>query len=319
MKTINNISKAVIDERAKLLKPLNRVSENLEADSFLKANMKKMAEAYTTTFRNLSGLAELINNAKLPELLTKLEGFQSTLNTLSTQCASISDSLKEDPEFNQRLLKVAEGYIQNSARLTEISNSLQAINFLGFHQRISNIENTQVTMQSDISSIKNMVTEMLQAIKGMSSSAPSGSASILTALQPEVHASVKGRGENLEKQKLEYEAAETPMEQELERPTRAVPISTVRPITRPNPKVSLIESSSRPPLTDPSLKSIEGKGIAIGDEVSPQKPMPASTVVCQDPDEPIRIPYEIHGKIYNLANDEIQEYLNKEEEIKKKA
>ncbi|GKE61747.1 hypothetical protein Tco_1512114 [Tanacetum coccineum] len=47
--------------------------------------------------------------------------------------------------------------------------------------------------------------------------------------------------------------------------------------------------------------------------------MPASTVVCQDPDEPIRIPYEIHRKIYNLTNDEIQEYLNKEEEIKKKA
>nr|GEW00311.1 hypothetical protein [Tanacetum cinerariifolium] len=45
----------------------------------------------------------------------------------------------------------------------------------------------------------------------------------------------------------------------------------------------------------------------------------ASRSVCQDLDEPIRIPYEIHGKIYNLANDEIQEYLNKEKEIKKKA
>ncbi|GJV81972.1 hypothetical protein Tco_1517842 [Tanacetum coccineum] len=51
-----------------------------------------------------------------------------------------------------------------------------------------------------------------------------------------------------------------------------------RPITRPNPEVALIESSSRPSLTDPIL--------------------------------------EIH--IYNLTNDEIQEYLNKEEEIKKK-
>ncbi|GJV86886.1 hypothetical protein Tco_1530824 [Tanacetum coccineum] len=47
--------------------------------------------------------------------------------------------------------------------------------------------------------------------------------------------------------------------------------------------------------------------------------MPASTIFRQDPDEPIRISYEIHGKIYNLTNDEIQEYFYKEEEIKKKA
>nr|GEW44327.1 hypothetical protein [Tanacetum cinerariifolium] len=47
--------------------------------------------------------------------------------------------------------------------------------------------------------------------------------------------------------------------------------------------------------------------------------MLASIVVCQDPDEPIQIPYEIRKKLYNLTNDEIQEYLNKEEVIKKKA
>nr|GEU79038.1 hypothetical protein [Tanacetum cinerariifolium] len=49
-----------------------------------------------------------------------------------------------------------------------------------------------------------------------------------------------------------------------------------------------------------------------------KKPMPASPVVRQDPDEPMRIPYEIYEKLYNLTNDEIQEYLNKEEDIKKK-
>nr|GEW57116.1 hypothetical protein [Tanacetum cinerariifolium] len=39
----------------------------------------------------------------------------------------------------------------------------------------------------------------------------------------------------------------------------------------------------------------------------------------QDPDEPIRVPYDIHGKIYRLTNDEIQAHLDKEEEIKRKA
>ncbi|GJS70485.1 hypothetical protein Tco_0703326 [Tanacetum coccineum] len=141
-KTIDNISKARFDERAKLLKAINRVFETLKAESALKEEMKKMVKSYNTTSKNILGLTELINNAKLQELLTKLEGFQSTLNTLSTQCASIFKSLKEDPEFNQRLLTTADSYIQNSARLTEISISLQAINLLGFHQRISNIENT---------------------------------------------------------------------------------------------------------------------------------------------------------------------------------
>ncbi|GJV49546.1 hypothetical protein Tco_1439758 [Tanacetum coccineum] len=90
--------------------------------------------------------------------------------------------------------------------------------------------------------------------------------------------------------KPEDEAAKTLMEQELERPTRAVLILTIRPITRPNLEVALIESSSIPSLSDPILEIFvpqqitqviditppepqvtqrEGKGIASGDEESP--------------------------------------------------
>ncbi|GKC98023.1 hypothetical protein Tco_1168298 [Tanacetum coccineum] len=95
---------------------------------------------------------------------------------------------------------------------------------------------------------------------------PSGSASILTALQPKVHASV--RGENLEKQSLK-----------------------------------------------------EGKGIATEEQLEPslKKLVLVSREVCQDPDEPIRVLYDIRGKIYQLTNDEIQAHLDKEEDIKKKA
>ncbi|GJW63188.1 hypothetical protein Tco_0115072 [Tanacetum coccineum] len=284
MNTLDNICKASIDERAKLLKALNRVSETLEADSALKEEMKKIDQSYNTTFGNLLGLTEIIKNAKLLKLLTKLEGFQSTLNTLSTQCASISKSLKEDPEFNQRLLQAAEGYIQNSSRLTEISNSLQTINFPSLYQRISNIENTQLTMQSDISSIKRMVTEMLQNLEKQ----------VIVWQKPPSYTEGEPMQIVTTTKKPEDEASETPMEQEPERPTRAVPISTVKPITRPNPKVALIESSSRPLLTDTILKNL----------------IPQPTV---------QVPYDIHGKIYQLTNDEIQAHLDKEEDIKKKA
>ncbi|GJW63685.1 hypothetical protein Tco_0115569 [Tanacetum coccineum] len=45
-----------------------------------------------------------------------------------------------------------------------------------------------------------------------------------------------------------------------EEPTRAVPISTIRPITRPNPEVALIETSSRLPLTYHILEIHEETG-----------------------------------------------------------
>ncbi|GJW32553.1 hypothetical protein Tco_0052585, partial [Tanacetum coccineum] len=76
-------------------------------------------------------------------------------------------------------------------------------------------------------------------------------------------------------------------------PIRAVLISTVKQIRRPNPKVALIESSSRPPLIDPILDipvtQREGKGIATDKQLESitKKFVPASKVVREDPDEPI--------------------------------
>nr|GEZ72813.1 hypothetical protein [Tanacetum cinerariifolium] len=260
MKTIDNISKFGIDERAKLLKALNRFSETLEVDSALKEEIKKMDESYNTTFGNLSGLTKLINNAKLLELLTKLKGFLSTLNTLSTQCASVSKSLKEDHEFNQ-----------------SSSNAL-----------------------------------------------------ILTAPPPEVYASVGGEFREVgyyvaktsfftdEEQmqivtttkKPEDEASKTPMEQEPKRPTRAVPISTVKPITRTNLKVALIESASRPLLTDPILQIHVPQQTTLMIDITPPKPQVPQrerkgiTTNEQPKSPPKLIPAS---------------YMDKEERIKKKA
>ncbi|GJZ40225.1 hypothetical protein Tco_0586788 [Tanacetum coccineum] len=83
------------------------------------------------------------------------------------------------------------------------------------------------------------------------------------------------------------------------------------------PQPTIITQPESPQVTQRTAK---GKRIATNDSEEPTKKLvPASRRVRQDPDEPIRIPYEIHRNIYNLTNDEIQEYLNKEEEIKKKA
>ncbi|GJW38381.1 hypothetical protein Tco_0064226 [Tanacetum coccineum] len=45
----------------------------------------------------------------------------------------------------------------------------------------------------------------------------------------------------------------------------------------------------------------------------------ASTIVHPDPDEEIKVPYMINGKIYYLTDKEMQPYLDKEEKLKKAA
>ncbi|GKC13369.1 hypothetical protein Tco_1010151 [Tanacetum coccineum] len=78
MKNIDKIIKAGVDKRAKLLKSLNKVSKTLEADSALKAEMKKIDESNNTTSCNITSLTKLPKNAKLLKVITKLDDFQSS-------------------------------------------------------------------------------------------------------------------------------------------------------------------------------------------------------------------------------------------------
>ncbi|GJZ21670.1 hypothetical protein Tco_0558709 [Tanacetum coccineum] len=191
MDLIDNINKEMVDEHTTHLKFLNRVTETLEADSALKATMQKMAETNTTTYGNITNLTKLIRNANLPEIITQMNTFQTSLNSLSSQCASILESLKEDPEFNQSLQK-----------------------------RITNVENTQVTMQADISSIKEMVTKMFAAFKGLYSSTPSAT-----------------EEKDIEVVKVNKEPGDEHQD------TEPISITIVRPIAKYVPEVELIGSS----------------------------------------------------------------------------
>ncbi|GKC16314.1 hypothetical protein Tco_1013096 [Tanacetum coccineum] len=212
----------------------------------------------------------------------------------------------------------------------KISGSLKGLKYSVESLQASALRSEISSLKQDTSEIKSMMTEIFKAFK-----------------EPPSH--IEGENDDMETQKTEVEKEpekETTKEVPT-RPTRAVPISTVSPITRPNPEVALIESSSRPPLTDIILeilipqpigpviditlpeqpksppvvpKADKGKGVAIEEIEEPiMKLMLASKEVSQDPNEPIRVPYEIHGKVYQLINDEIQAHMDKEEKIKKAA
>ncbi|GJR93937.1 hypothetical protein Tco_0266111 [Tanacetum coccineum] len=73
-------------------------------------------------------------------------------------------------------------------------------------------------------------------------------------------------------------------------------------------------------MEDDTKKPEEGKGIATNQQLKVKaKIVKASTVVREDPDEPIMVPYMINGNMYHLTNDEINAHMEKEDKIKKAA
>nr|GFB03208.1 hypothetical protein [Tanacetum cinerariifolium] len=76
--------------------------------------------------------------------------------------------------------------------------------------------------------------------------------------------------------------------------------------------------SSLAPSATPRIN--KGKGTEIDSDEDPsKKPMPASTIVHPDPDEEVKVPYTINGKMYYLTDKEMEAYLDKEEKVKKAA
>ncbi|GJZ00211.1 hypothetical protein Tco_0517640, partial [Tanacetum coccineum] len=50
-----------------------------------------------------------------------------------------------------------------------------------------------------------------------------------------------------------------------------------------------------------------------------KKRVPASTIVCPDPDKEVKVPYMINGKMCHLTDKEMQAYMDREEKLRKAA
>nr|GEU54679.1 hypothetical protein [Tanacetum cinerariifolium] len=115
MSTLDKISKSGVDERAKLLKSLNRVSKTLESDSALKEEMKMMVESNTTISGNITSLTDLLRNVQLLEVITKLKRKHMKLEPQirkSLKCNRsilegvpfVNNVVIEEPDYTKRLL-----------------------------------------------------------------------------------------------------------------------------------------------------------------------------------------------------------------------
>ncbi|GJT40522.1 hypothetical protein Tco_0940387 [Tanacetum coccineum] len=136
-------------------------------------------------------------------------------------------------------------------------------------------------------------------------SQPRGESSAHTAtISPIEETSSQTEGEKAKIETEEKEIADANVEKELE--TKPIPITIVRPTTKPTHETKIIGSSSRPQLTDSILevqvphpesshatpKPDRGKGITRNTDEPPRKLVPASTKVRQDPNAPVLVVHE---------------------------
>ncbi|GJS83351.1 hypothetical protein Tco_0749892 [Tanacetum coccineum] len=100
----------------------------------------------------------------------------------------------------------------------------------------------------------------------------------------------------------------------MEIPISSIP-STIIPPTQAQPITSII---IHPESSHANTKIDKGKGIATESDDDPSKKLvKASYIVCPDPDELVRVEFMINRKVVYLTEQEIQDYWDKEEQIKK--
>nr|GEU78124.1 hypothetical protein [Tanacetum cinerariifolium] len=186
------------------------------------------------------------------------------------------EEAQDDPALNMKFIEATKAYTKNSTSLHYLLTLIKNFYFQGLKYSVDSLQATMISqdkhlaawaksstsmawnlgprltaigssqaeirleissLEEDTSDIKSMMIEIYNAFKDQPFSAPTGSvpATLAITAAPD------------DTKKAESDKAK-------EESTRAVLISTVRLITRPNPEVALIESLSRPPLTDPILE-----------------------------------------------------------------
>ncbi|GJY80064.1 hypothetical protein Tco_0492815 [Tanacetum coccineum] len=205
-----------------------------------------------------------------------------------------------------KVLEATEAYTANPYNITKLLSLAKTFDFSGLKFLVETVkaaldaQNDHFetwadlsSLKSDTSEIKSMMTEIYQAFKGQSLT-PSSSMPQITLAITEGPANVG--------------------------------VENVTPVVTEEPP-SHTEGETKDMKTQDTNEDkvekdqIEGKGIATDEQLesTTKKLVLASKVVREDPDEPIKVPYMINGKMHYLTNDEINDHLEKEDKIKKVA
>ncbi|GJY47600.1 hypothetical protein Tco_0436663 [Tanacetum coccineum] len=222
------------------------------------------------------------NSTKRADLLKALNGITDLLKALNgvTKTLKALNGLRSLDLFNKAL---------TTKHIWNIITNKESLWNVGL--RLTKIEHTQALMQADLSSIKtdtskikSMMTETFQAFK-VQSSTPSSSMPQTTLAITEGPSHVRGR-----------------MSDRL----------TLKPPFYTKEEHVAMDDDTEKPESD---KAEEEPKNAV--PISAVKP--TETPTPEDPDELIKVPYMINGKMYHLTNDEINAHMEKEDKIKKAA
>ncbi|GJV27108.1 hypothetical protein Tco_1383556, partial [Tanacetum coccineum] len=253
---------------------------------------------------------------------TTISDLYKGLNVITQLLKDISNAVKDDPATNQKLNEATKTFARISSNVTEVLSLVKGFDFSALLSAVKSLrayavkqeEASTAWMKKDTSKIKSMMTEMYAAFQGHPSSAPSGSVTPTLALT-DIQANVEGENANTTatEEPLSYTEGET-KEPRLEILISLIP-STVIPPTQAKP-INLIiihpESSQATP------KINKRKGIATESDDDPSKKLvKASSIVRPDPDELVRVEFIINERTVYLTEQEIQDYWDKEEQIKK--
>nr|GEY10214.1 hypothetical protein [Tanacetum cinerariifolium] len=120
------------------------------------------------------------------------------LEVITQLLKDIKNSVKDDLATNNKIEEASETLTKISTQTTEILSSVRSFDISTLISKISGLERAQShikssmsSLQEDTSSIKSMITEMYNAFRGQSSSAPSSSVT-LTFYLTNTLANVKG-------------------------------------------------------------------------------------------------------------------------------
>ncbi|GJX06371.1 hypothetical protein Tco_0194303 [Tanacetum coccineum] len=242
------------------------------------------------------------NIDSLDKIATDRTNLLKTLNEVTETLKVIQNAVKDDPTLNKKGLKSSMESLQDTALSQEnhLAKWAKSSTFMAW--------NLGLRMLSRVSPSPQAVCHN-QHLLSLSGKQMLGGGNVTHVATEEAPSYTKGETEDMETENKEEKPEEPKME---------VPVSSIKPVETPTPEAQPI-TTSQPKSSQAPKKVDKGKRIATDDDESQVKLVLASRVVRENPDEPVRVPYIINGKINCLINDEITKHLEKEELIKKAA
>ncbi|GKC81953.1 hypothetical protein Tco_1137670 [Tanacetum coccineum] len=310
---------------------LQASAEALKTNSLSDKILKKYNDTLPLTKQKLTDKLVEASISSLDKSRTTINDLYKGLNAITELLKDINNAVKDDPSVNKKITEATKTFTKISSNVTEVLSLVKGFDFstlqstmkdLQSHalqqdeqlaawaksstnmvwnlgSKISGLERAQNHIQSSMSSlkedthsIKSMMTKMYEAFRGQPSSAPS---SIVTPTLALTHILANVDGEN---------ATHT---------TAKDPPSYTEGETDANKQEEFDEPKHS---TDVNIEFI---GLSTQPSITLAQPI---TIIHPEPVVPHRegkvlVPYTINGKLHYLTDKQIQEYLDKEEKIKK--